>query len=217
MALLLLALLVVQYFAAKASLNIFVATLERFLPRTIIFGIISLLFFPGTVIHEGAHAITALCLFLPVKSIHLIPEWDNKTIKLGHVVYEKRGLWRSIIVGLAPLPFGLLSLWFILHWNWPVWITGYLMFVITSTMFSSKSDLVDVIYTIPLALVVFLVWFFFPAVFTAPISFLLAQKGFVETMSSYITATCYYVGYAIGIHLAIIIICRVFGGFFFRL
>lgn len=206
MSVVLLILLIVQYFAAKKSLNTVVSLLDNFLPRNIIFGVISLLFFPGTVIHEGAHAITALCLFLPVKSIHLIPEWDHKSIKLGHVVYEKRGLWRSIIVGLAPLPFGLLALWFILMWNVPVWLTGYLMFVITSTMFSSKSDLVDVIYIIPLLVVLGIIWFFFPSLVEGVRGFILAQKEFVAAINTAVISTCYYVAVAIAIHVGIIIL-----------
>lgn len=206
MAFVLLGLLILQYFAARKSLNTLVSLLDNFLPRGLIFAAISLLFFPGTVIHEGAHAITALCLLLPVKSIHLIPEWDHKSIKLGHVVYEKRGLWRSIIVGLAPLPFGLLALWFILMWNVPVWLTGYLMFVITSTMFSSKSDLVDVIYIIPLLIVLGIVWFFFPSLVEGLSGFILAQKEFVAAISSAVITTYYYVAVAIAIHVVIILV-----------
>lgn len=198
MVLLLLALIVVQYFTARASLNTLVFTLEKFLPRSIVFGIISLLFFPGTVVHELAHAITAVCLLLPVRSIHLIPEWDHKSIHLGHVTYEKRGLWRSIIVGLAPLPFGMVALWVVLQWHLPVWLTGYLMFVISSTMFSSKSDLVDAIYIIPLVIVLGVVWFFFPTAVAGPVTWLLTNA------QPYITIANTYVMIAIGIHVVII-------------
>jgi hypothetical protein len=216
MTLLLIGLIIAQYFVSKTSLNTFVSVLDRFLPRSFIFALISLLFFPGTLVHEGSHVFTALCLFLPVKNIHLWPEWDHKSIKLGHVEYEKRGLWRSIIVGLAPLPFGLFAIWFIVNWHLPVWLTGYLMFVITSTMFSSKSDLVDVIYIIPLAIVGFLIWFFFPGVVEGILGFITSQKGFTALFDSVVMTTMYYVGYSIAIHMVVIVVGWILGSFIRR-
>jgi hypothetical protein len=91
-------------------------------------------------------------------------------------------------------------------WNLPVWLTGYLMFVITSTMFSSKSDLVDVIYIIPLLIVLGIVWVFFPSLVEGLLGFIMAQKEFVAAVSAAVITTCYYVAAALAIHMGIILV-----------
>ena len=80
------------------------------------------------------------------------------------------------------------------------------MFVITSTMFSSKSDLVDVIYIIPLLVVLGIIWFFFPSLVEGVRGFILAQKEFVAAINTAVISTCYYVAVAIAIHVGIIIL-----------
>lgn len=214
--LLLLGLLIIQYFIARKSLNTIVSLLSSFLPRPVVFTLISLLFFPGTLVHELAHAAMALCLLLPVHSIHLIPSWDHQSIVLGHVTYEKRDIWRGILVGIAPLPVGLFVLWGLLQLHLPTLLTGYLIFAISSTMFSSKSDLIDVIYIIPLAIVLGVVWLAFPGLFTGLFGVVMAQKEFITNVNNFLSTTVYYAGVAIAIHILIIGSGKLLGTFFRR-
>ncbi len=115
--------------------------------------LIALIFLPGTLIHELAHAITAGVLFVDTGEITLWPEVREDSVKLGSVeVYETDALRRSLI-GFAPVfvGIGLIigSLWLLTYWyqtggSLPIWamlIFIYTLFVIGNTMFSSKKDL----------------------------------------------------------------------------
>lgn len=127
--------------------------------KKLAFWVISILFFPGTVIHELSHFLTALLLFLRVKDIEIFPNFEKGSLKLGRVIYEKKDFFRSFLVGVSPLFFGTFVLYIIFYFKlFPskdlfiniFW--GYLIFSISSTMFSSKRDLQDAKYLIPLFL-----------------------------------------------------------------
>lgn len=125
---------------------------------------IAVLYFPGTVLHELAHYIVALILFLPIQSMELFPHIEEGYIKLGSVTYEKKDVLRGFLVGIAPLFVGLGSLFAIFYTGyaahpniWIFLITWYLIFTISSTMFSSSQDLVDMIFAIPLIIMIALV------------------------------------------------------------
>lgn len=132
---------------------------------------ISILYFPGTVIHEFSHYIAALLLNLHPREMQLFPVIEGRKVKLGHVLYEKHpdDFIRSILVGIAPFFGAILSLWIIIQsklfpgivW-WQTLIFGYLILTITANMFSSKQDLVDVGYLIPFVLIVAFILYLFP-------------------------------------------------------
>ncbi len=145
------------YFLSRYCIDSIYLTLKRIIKNdSLVYIIISLIFFPGTVLHELSHALMAKILFLKVLQIKLFPEWKNKTIKLGMVTYIKRDRLSSIIVGIAPLLGGICLLAWIAtmkifpNHDWRITlILGYLIFVVSSTMFSSKQDLVDAGFAIP--------------------------------------------------------------------
>lgn len=147
---LLLALLILQYFLVSRSTSVLFLFFSRFLPRPFPHMLIAILYFPGTLVHELAHVIAAALLFIPVRGIYLLPSWNNHSLTLGHVVYERRDFVRGFLIGIAPLPAALVVLWF-LFINYDFFsqsitgliMLGYLLFAITSTMFYSKSDLKD--------------------------------------------------------------------------
>src|SRR3989344_5237279 len=113
---------------------------------------LAILFFPGTLIHELAHAITAGVLMVAVGEIELMPEIRENGIKLGSVQIAKTDPFRKALIGVAPVLFGLSLLLGIAYYltsnlsqsagiPYLVWILiFYLVFVITSTMFSSPKD-----------------------------------------------------------------------------
>lgn len=128
--------------------------------QKLVFIMVSILYFPGTIIHEMSHFFAAIILFLNVKDIRIFPEFENDHIRLGSVSFEKKDFIRGILVGVAPIIFAML-IFFIIATNslYPTSsfglniLFGYLIFTISSTMFSSKKDIVDLIYVIPLAII----------------------------------------------------------------
>src|SRR4051812_13086785 len=96
------------YFVSRQTIKELFIFLRKFLPNGAAFTIITILFLPGTALHEMAHFITALILFLHVREISILPEFQKDQIKLGKVIYEKKDIFRGILVGVAPIFFGLL-------------------------------------------------------------------------------------------------------------
>jgi hypothetical protein len=132
---------------------------------------VSLLYFPGTVIHELSHYIAALLLNLHPREMQLFPVITGRSVRLGHVLYEKHpdDFIRSILVGIAPFMGGLISLWIIIQTKlfpgsawWQTLLFGYLILTITANMFSSKQDLVDVGYLIPFGFLLAFILYLFP-------------------------------------------------------
>ncbi len=117
------------------------------------------LFFPGTVLHEFAHAFTAIVLLLRVRAIELFPQWHGGKLRLGSVLYEKKDPVRSFIVGITPFIFGMFFFWILAAFNlfpypqidWSIFL-GYLIFSVSSTMFSSQQDLKDILIALPIIL-----------------------------------------------------------------
>ncbi len=125
---------------------------------------VAVLFFPGTVVHEMAHAVSAMVLHLHVTSITLIPHIHHNGVVLGSVEYYRKDRLRSIAVGIAPVVVGLCFVYIsgsvgTLPFNSVVWNSVYLycMYVVISSMFSSKQDLKDVGYVVPLLILILIV------------------------------------------------------------
>ena len=130
--------------------------------------LVSLIFLPGTIIHESAHFITALFLILPVKSMTVFPKWDNNEIKLGEVLFIKKDFLRAILVGIAPVFFGVGILFSLFYFHiYPTNNLGlnilysYLIFSISANMFSSKQDLKDLALIIPVIMLLVIVFYVF--------------------------------------------------------
>jgi hypothetical protein len=167
------------WFATSLALLVF---LQRFLHReiqavlliltrhpglsTLIF---SLLFFPGVVLHEGSHFLTAVLLGVQTGRFSLIPQaLPDGRLRLGYVETARADFLRDALIGAAPLASGMLVISFIaiqrLHmvllWDtlrmgqislfWmgltalprvhDFWLWFYLVFAISSTMLPSASD-----------------------------------------------------------------------------
>lgn len=112
--------------------------------------LMSLLFLPGTFIHEMAHYLTALFLLVPVGDLRLIPEFEEGRVRMGSVSIGKTDPLRRFVIGIAPFLLGMgiifLSLYFLTSgglfgdWRDPVLI-GLISFEVGNTMFASKKDL----------------------------------------------------------------------------
>jgi hypothetical protein len=209
--LLLIVQLIILFFITKITLReLFFLLHYLFRSQTLSNIVIAILFFPGTVVHELAHFFMAIIMFLKVRELQLIPEWDHKSIKLGHVTYERKDPVRGFIVGIAPLFAGVAVLFLILL-NFPLpastagmtLLIGYLIFTISSTMFSSPQDLVDAGVIIPIGLLLYGVSFFFPDIFLAGANYLLTL---LKTITPLIASLNLFVTITIIIHLGVIAI-----------
>lgn len=123
---------------------------------------ITALLYPGTVVHELAHLMSALILFVPVKKLTLEPERGaDGMIYAGSVEIARVDVFRRTLVGIAPLPISLIILYFLTVWTIPAFLKEpsfrtlltiddlrftyfampYLIFSVSASMFSSKKDL----------------------------------------------------------------------------
>ena len=171
---------------------------------------ISVLYFPGTVIHEFSHYIAALLLNLHPREIQLFPVIEGRRVKLGHVLYEKHpdDFLRSVLVGIAPFFGALISVWIIIqthvfpgvYW-WQTIVFGYLILAITANMFSSKQDLVDVGYLIPFGLIVAFIFYLFPIQINP--SFL---NQLIPHISYFIQTIQTPLLFSLGIHVIIVVL-----------
>lgn len=116
--------------------------------RKVTVTITALLFFPGVVIHELSHMLTAGILFVPVGDINLMPKLrENGELRLGSVMIGSTDIIRRAIIGLAPLLVGLviiLGVPFALQGQTTILYSAvvvYILFEVGNTMFSSNKDL----------------------------------------------------------------------------
>lgn len=164
--------IVLLFFLSRLTLQKIYPVLKRTIKKdSYIIFLVSLFYMPGTIIHELSHYIVALLLSMNPREISFFPLIEGKKVRLGHVLYEKHSgdFIRPIIIGIAPFIGGLASLWILIQsklfpggqW-WQTVIFGYLVIAITANMFSSKQDLIDVGYLIPITLFIIFLLYLFP-------------------------------------------------------
>jgi hypothetical protein len=137
--------------------------------ETVTVWIFSLVFFPGVMLHELSHFITAKLLGIKTGRFSLIPQaMPDGRLQLGYVETAQSDIVRDSIVGVAPLIAGclfiayaaiyqmhLLELWDLLRTGQSqlfltglrilptisdFWLWFYLTFTVSSTMMPSASD-----------------------------------------------------------------------------
>lgn len=154
--------LVTIYFFSRMSINELFYFLRIFFKneRNVLMAI-TVFFLPGTILHEISHFFGATILMLKVREMSILPKREGNYVKLGSVLYEKKDFVRGILVGLAPFFFGMIFFWFLAKLNvFPnknsiiTLLIGYFIFVVSSTMFSSSKDLQDLLFVIPLGIIV---------------------------------------------------------------
>jgi len=111
---------------------------------------LAILFLPGTMIHELAHALAAGLLGVRVGTIEFMPEVDGDHVKLGSVQIAQSDPIRRFLIGAAPFFFGTAIMLGILFYfvqnhlydNYLfIILIGYVVFEIGNTMFSSRKDM----------------------------------------------------------------------------
>ena len=208
--------ILLYFFSRNAIQSIFGVFIRITKSNTASYYLIAILFIPGTIVHEFAHFLTATILQLKVKEVSIIPTIQDKTLKLGHVIYGREDVFRGTIVGVAPL-FGTWALYaFIAQYinfiqRYPVAIIalGYLLFCSSATMFSSKQDLVDAAVTIPILLL------FFAITSLAHLNFvsLLHITSIPQFIQNFVTTVNTFLILALAIHIVFRVALQVIGSF----
>lgn len=113
-------------------------------------GILYIIFFPGVLVHELSHYLTAKFLFVPTGKISLFPKREGNYIKLGSVSVAQSNILKEFLIGVSPLVVGtFLIIWIVYFFLTDlsnlgvikVILSGYCIFVISNTMYASRKDL----------------------------------------------------------------------------
>lgn len=148
--------------------------------------LMAVLFFPGVVVHELSHLITAGIFFVPTGEIEFLPKVMGDTVKLGSVSIAKTDPIRRAIIGFAPVIAGLFIIFGIAYYltsfsslesvfgrfwtsqndglfRWINFLVNiiafYLLFAVANTMFSSKKDLEGTIELLIVIVIIFIAFY----------------------------------------------------------
>lgn len=117
--------------------------------KTVI-NLLSIIFLPGTIIHELSHMFMAEFLFVKTANMEFMPKIQNdNTVKLGSVAIARCDPLRRFLIGIAPVigGVGILSLVYylfnknIIGFDFKTFILFLISFEIGNTMFSSSKDM----------------------------------------------------------------------------
>ncbi|NMB84181.1 hypothetical protein GYA28_02725 [Candidatus Roizmanbacteria bacterium] len=202
------------FFVSRLTINNIFYFLRRFTKNEkLIFSLVSLFFLPGTLLHEIAHFFGAMVMMLKVHQVTVFPTWHDDYIKLGSVVYEKKDFLRGVIVGIFPFVFGTGFFWLVAKFKlFPqpnlllnvLWI--YLFFNISSTMFSSKQDLIDIVYILPVLVIVA----GFVYIFNIDVVGILNSPKIRDNLLDFTREVNYYLTMSLGINLGLLVIFKSF-------
>lgn len=134
--------------------------------RSMAVSLLSILFFPGTVIHELSHLFMAEILGVRTGGFSLVPEAiEKKQVRTGSVFISQTDPFRRATIGLSPIFVGLAALSVIAYFLSPAnqdslcflfsqpcrhpniitVVLFYLLFAIGNTMFASPEDMEGVV------------------------------------------------------------------------
>jgi hypothetical protein len=117
---------------------------------------IFIILFPGVLVHEFAHYLAAEILLVGAYDMEVSPKIHNGMFEMGSVKVRKTDIFRSFLIGVAPLFTGLgivfpVVFYFVKNFVWKSLFTlpgvtaaifvSWIVFFITNTMFSSKKDM----------------------------------------------------------------------------
>lgn len=157
--------LIVLYFLSRSlTQNLYVALFLLTKSREVSVGLLSFLFFPGTVVHELAHLFVAEILGVRTGGLTLTPEAiESPEVRTGSVAISQTDPVRRAIIGLAPVFVGLGGLFLLSYFLPGLWeqtsidiangiafsqpslyyllLALYGLFAVSNTMFSSPEDM----------------------------------------------------------------------------
>lgn len=207
-------LILLIFFISHQITNHLFFLLRRFIKdEKTIYGLVSLLYLPGTILHELSHFFAATILFLRVREVKILPEFEKNYIKLGKVIYEKKDFARGFLVGIAPL-FGALLFFYLVSFFrlFPSQnqilnlFFFYLIFTVSSTMFSSKQDLVDLIFIIPFIIFMGILFYIFQI---DPTQFLENSK-IINNLLTFLNQVNQYLFFSLIINFLVLVMLKIF-------
>ncbi|MEM4720396.1 MAG: hypothetical protein QXZ30_03075 [Candidatus Bilamarchaeaceae archaeon] len=174
--------------------------------------LLSILFFPGTLIHELSHFIMAQILLVKTGEINLIPRFDGRKVTMGSVTVIGADPFRRILIGVAPFLTGIsliLALLFLtqkyhlLNTPWII-VISYSVFEISNSMFSSKKDLEGMMIFIFLISIIVSIYI----IFGGQIPFYVLASSISKDMLYLFAQGTYYMAFPIILDLIVIFILR---------
>jgi hypothetical protein len=176
--------------------------------RSVAITILTIILFPGTVIHELSHLFTAEILGVHTGTLTLAPESiEGEEIQSGSVQIAVTDPFRRTLIGIAPTITGIVTLSALSWWlstimthltTFPNQLFAvcilYLILTISNTMFTSKEDLKGVL---PVAITLAL---FCSAFYISGIRIILPVH-IQTTIASVIQSLAQYLAAAVGINL----------------
>lgn len=157
-------LIILWLITRRLTQNLYISLFLLTKSRPIAIGIISFIFFPGTVIHELSHLFTAEILGVRTGGLTLAPEGlEESNVRTGSVMISKTDPIRRALIGIAPLFVGITALTMLSSFLPNLYIqtaldfqnnrvfsgislysllfTLYSLFAISNSMFSSPEDM----------------------------------------------------------------------------
>ena len=178
--------------------------------RSIAITILTIILFPGTVIHELSHLFTAQILGVQTGKLTLAPESiEGEDVQSGSVQIAVSDPFRRTLIGIAPTITGVISL-SILSWYLSqtqmliIWIALlYLILTISNTMFTSKEDLKGVL-PVALTIAIFTITFYVSGIR------IMFPTHIAETISVIIQSLAHYLAIAVAVNLIGILVSTLF-------
>lgn len=205
--------LFILFFLSKElqqKLSLFLYKITRSKKMTVI--LLSILFFPGTLVHELSHFIMAQILLVKTGEINLIPRFDGQKLTMGSVTVLGADPFRRILIGVAPFLTGIcliLTLLFLtqkyhlLNTPWII-VISYSVFEIGNSMFSSKKDLEGMMIFIFLISIIVSIYI----LFGGQIPFYVLADSISKDMLYLFAQGTYYMAFPIILDLIVIFILR---------
>jgi len=198
--------LIILYFLGNAFIqSIYKIILILFRSRSIAMTIVTLFLFPGTVIHELSHLFTAEIVGVHTGKLTLAPDvLHEQKMSAGSVMIAQTDPFRRTLIGLSPLFTGLSALW-VIAWLLPSsneqtllsfeqatlfssssfylsLLLYYLLFAVSTSMFSSKEDMKGVLPVLGVLLLISLSFYFTGIFAFIPLSVSLAFTTILQTL-----------------------------------
>lgn len=168
----------------------------------------TLIFLPGTILHELSHWLMAELLGVRTGEITILPEFESNPpadrARLGSVQTAKTGPLRSFLIGSAPFFTGLISLWvlgnLLLQGDWLLWQYGLIFYgiiVVGSSMLLSQEDRKS--WPFIAILVTLLTVVYYTATFTVPSSLITGVTNLLLSLNQVLFVTVVAIMVIIGL------------------
>ena len=162
--------------------------------------ILSLFLLPGTIIHELSHFLLASILRVPTGELSVIPTIDEKTgqVKAGKLMLGGSDPFRHTLIGLAPTIIGLALIFVTGKIFFPniqpttynlqpiAFLGFYLLFVVSTTMFSSKKDMESLKIALPIALLIILTFYLIGLRISLTLTLIVGTEKFLKELNGYL-------------------------------